>query len=110
VVGGIVPLGPRVLAAEAFEFEVDREVLMYFSGKNEFMQQVARIQKIFECPEGSDEGPTSVIEPVGDPISAESRQDYRVSTISAALEARLGEEENLAVQQRMQLQRSGSGS
>ncbi len=83
---------------EAFEFEVDQEVLMYFSGKSEFMQQVGCIQEIVECEEGSDQGPTFVIAPVGDPISAESRQHYRVSAISADLSVRLGDEENLSVQ------------
>lgn len=71
---------------------------MYFSGKTEFLQQVGCIKEIIEAEEGSDEGPLFVIAPVGDPISAESRQTYRVSTISANLEARVGEEENLQVQ------------
>ena len=84
--------------AEAFAFEVEQEVLMYFSGKTEFLQQVGCIKEIIEAEEGSDEGPLFVIAPVGDPISAESRQTYRVSTISANLEARVGEEENLQVQ------------
>lgn len=84
--------------ADAFAFEVDQEVLMYFNGKTEFMQQVGCIKEVIEAEEGSDEGPTFVIEPVGDPISAESRQNYRVSTISANLEARVGEEENLQIQ------------
>jgi hypothetical protein len=39
-----------------------------------------------------------VVEPVGEAISAESRQHYRVSTISADLEARVGEEDGLQVQ------------
>ena len=84
--------------AEPFAFEVDQEVLMYFSGKNEFMQQVGCIKEIIEAEEGSDEGPMFVIDPIGDPISAESRQNYRVSTLSANLEARVGDEENLQVQ------------
>lgn len=83
---------------EAFEFQLDQEVLMYFSGESEFMQQIGRIQEIIEREEGSDEGPTFVVEPVGDPMSAESRQTYRVSTISADLEARLEDDENLSVQ------------
>lgn len=83
---------------EPFAFEVDQEVLMYFNGKREFMQQVGRITEI-STPE-SDEGEpiTFTIEPVGDPISAESRQHYRVSAISANLEVSLGEEEHIPVQ------------
>ena len=84
--------------AEPFEFEVDQEVLMYFSGKTEFLQQVGRIKEVLPAEEGEEAGPTFVIEPVGDPISAESRQHYRVSTISADLKARVGDEEELDVQ------------
>ena len=86
--------------AEPFAFEMDQEVLMYFNGKREFMQQVGRIKAVAECEaeEGGSEGPIYTIEPIGDPISAESRENYRVSTISAGLEARVGAEENLQVQ------------
>ena len=84
--------------AEPFAFEKDQEVLMYFTGKREFMQQIGRIVEIIEPEEGSDESITFQIQPIGDPISAESRQHYRVSTINAELSARLGEEEDLKVQ------------
>ena len=84
--------------AEPFDFEVDQEVLMYFSGKTEFLQQVGRIREVIPCEEGDDAGPTFVIEPIGDPISAENRQHYRVSTISADLKARVGEEQEVDVQ------------
>lgn len=84
--------------AEPFAFEVDQEVLMYFNGNREFMQQVGRITEVAEAEEDASEGPIYTIEPVGDPISAESRGHYRVSTISAGLEARVGSEDNLQVQ------------
>ena len=84
--------------AEPFAFEVDQEVLMYFNGKREFMQQIARVTEVSHPEEGSDESITFVLETVGDPISAENRQHYRVSTISANLEANVGSEENLSVQ------------
>jgi len=84
--------------AEPFAFEVDQEVLMYFNGKSEFMQQVARIKEVAQPEEGSGEPITFTLEPVGDAISAESRQNYRVSTISAGLEASVGEEADLTVQ------------
>ena len=71
---------------------------MYFSGKTEFGRKVGRVKEILESEEASKEGPLFVIEPIGDAISAESRQTYRVSTISADLEATVGEEENLQVQ------------
>lgn len=84
--------------AEPFAFEADQEVLMYFNGKSEFMQQVARVKEVAQPEEGSSEPVTFTLEPVGDAISAENRQNYRVSTISADLEARVGEEEDLDVQ------------
>lgn len=103
-----------------FEFTVDQEVLMYFTVKREFMQQVGRITAIeippppvaapetaeavaapaagAEAPPGEDRGPVFVLEAIGDPISAESRQYYRVSTISAKIEARFGKGGKLQVQ------------
>lgn len=84
--------------AEPFGFEVGQEVLMYFMGSREFMQQIGRVEEITEAPEGSSEGPTFTLAPVGDAISAESRQHYRVSTISAGIEARVGDEHGLSVQ------------
>jgi len=84
--------------AEPFEFELDQEVLMYFNGRREFLQQVGRIVEVNEADPETGEPKTYGIEPVGDPISAENRQNYRVSTISAGLEATVGAESNLAVQ------------
>ena len=109
-----------------FEFAVDQEVLMYFTVKREFMQQVGRITAIelppalvapeapaaesaaktapeptaavAEAPPVEDRGPVFVLEAIGDPISAESRQYYRVSTISAKIEARFGKGGKLQVQ------------
>lgn len=84
--------------AEPFAFTPDLEVLMYFHAKREFMQQMARVTEVIE-PEGETDEPTTfVIEPLGDPISAENRQTYRVSTISADLKARVGDEQELDVQ------------
>ncbi|MBB84635.1 MAG: hypothetical protein CL931_12565 [Deltaproteobacteria bacterium] len=84
--------------AEPFAFEEDQEVLMYFNGAREFLQQVVRVIEVVQPDEGSGQPITFTLAPVGDPISAESRQHYRVSTISADLEACVGEEENLQVQ------------
>ncbi|MFO0690867.1 MAG: hypothetical protein U0900_19380 [Myxococcota bacterium] len=147
---------------DPFDFTVDQEILMFFNGKREFMQQVGRIIEIQQpepivdpaaspeaaeaaapppeksiakpapavtvskalgksaiaskgkvavagaksaaaataaaVPEKKKEGPVFVIEPVGDPISAENRQSYRVSTISAGIQARMGGESGLQVQ------------
>jgi len=88
--------------AEPFDFDVDQEVLMYFNVKREFMQQLGRVVEVnvpeVEEEEEAAEPATFVLEPIGDPISAESRKFYRVSTISADLKASLGEESELDVQ------------
>ena len=84
--------------AEPFAFETAQEVLMYFNGKREFMQQVVRVKEFCEPEEGSTDRPTFVVEPVGDSISAESRQTYRVSTLSANLSATVGTESEISVQ------------
>ena len=103
---------------EPFAFETGQDVLMFFNGKREFMQQVGRVVEIQGTPEPAlpvevvatpvatdpaappkpEEGPVFVIEPVGDPISAENRQHYRVSTISAGIKAKVGAEGGLSVQ------------
>lgn len=88
-------------AAEPFDFEVDQEVLMYFNVKREFMQQLGRVVEV-NIPEPSEGGEaeetTFVLAPIGDPISAESRKFYRVSTISADLKAKVGDETDVKVQ------------
>ncbi|MHA7840181.1 MAG: hypothetical protein ACX98W_22175 [bacterium] len=82
--------------AEPFAFEPGQEALMYFNGPHEFMQQVGRVLEIQE--EDAVEGPVFLLETVGDAISAESRQDYRVSTLSAGIQAIVGPESELPVQ------------
>jgi hypothetical protein len=84
--------------AEPFEFEVDQEVLFYFNGKREFLQQVGRVAEIVPADEEKDTPITFILAPIGDAISAESRQNYRVSTIAANLDASVGTEESVPVQ------------
>ena len=95
-------------AAEPFDFEVDQEVLMYFNGKREFMQQMGRVTEIVTADAAGDAGEspsvdapgatTFVLAPLGDPVSAESRQFYRVSTMSAGLKATVDGVSDLLVQ------------
>lgn len=98
----VVDAGPESFsiqfAAEPFDFEVDQEILMYFNGQREFMQQVGRVIEISEPEPAANEPITFTIAPVGDAISAESRQYYRVSTMSSDLQASVGDETNLQVQ------------
>jgi hypothetical protein len=84
--------------ADPFEFEMEQEVLFYFNGKREFLQQVGRIDEILPADAEKDEPVTFSITPVGDAISAESRQNYRVSTIAAKLHADVGVEQRVPVQ------------
>jgi hypothetical protein len=79
---------------EKIRFEVGQELLCYFDGEREFMQQAVRLVELVA------EEPQLVarLATVGDPISAESRQTYRVSTISVDIFAKVGEERGLSVQ------------
>ena len=85
-------------AGEAFDFELDQEVLLYFNGKREFLQQVGRLVAIEEQELEGEEARIFTFEPIGDAISAESRQFYRVSTLNADLRASVAGETELAVQ------------
>lgn len=71
----------------------EQDVLIYYEIKREFMQQPARIRSMEE----TEVGRVVVFEPTGDPVSAESRQHYRVSTITADIEAKLGDEDGCKV-------------
>lgn len=72
---------------------VDQDVLIYFEVKREFMQQPSHIHALEE----GEEGLVVTFEPMGDPVSAENRQNYRVSTITADIGARLGSESDCKV-------------
>ncbi len=72
---------------------VGQELLIYYEIKREFMQQPARIHAL----DASEEQTVVCFETLGDPISAESRQHYRVSTITAQIQAQIAEEEGCKV-------------
>jgi PilZ domain len=78
---------------EDFTFAADQEVLIFFEHRREFMQQAARIQTVTPATEGL----TISFETTGDPVSAESRQCFRVSTVLTDLFASFGEEEHCDV-------------
>lgn len=70
-------------------FSPGQEVFLFFERKNEFMQQSARIDGVLAgAPK-----PLLGIQAVGEPVSAESRQCYRVSTVMAELTATVGGDE-----------------
>ncbi|MBW2242607.1 MAG: PilZ domain-containing protein [Deltaproteobacteria bacterium] len=71
----------------------EQDVLIYFEIKREFMQQPAAIHSV----ERGDEGTVVIFEPLGDPVSAESRQHYRVSTVTSDVTATIGDEQGCRV-------------
>ncbi|MCH7808162.1 MAG: hypothetical protein IIB60_02955 [Planctomycetes bacterium] len=73
--------------------ESGQEILVYYERSREFMQQAARIDVVDETD------PNFIIRltTTGEPVSAESRQHYRVSTIMLGLSAQFGPESSCAV-------------
>jgi hypothetical protein len=87
----------------------ERAIRLYYEIKQKFMQQPARIEAILDTgealagsppadtasppnPEAGPLGASLVIKTLGEPVSAESRQCYRVSTLMAGLKADIGQE------------------
>lgn len=69
--------------------EEDQDVLVFYEIAKKFVKQAAKINAVSQS-EG--ENPTIGFRPVGEPVSAESRQHYRVSTAAIDLTAGFGEE------------------
>ncbi len=70
---------------ECLDIVERQEVFIYFEARNDFLQQAAHILKILD----EELKPTLEIETTGEPASAESRQYYRVSTVTADVTAEL---------------------
>ena len=73
--------------------EAGQEVLIYYEIEREFMKQGARVELVSK----TDSASAFVFELTGDPVSAERRQCYRVSTVMAEVSATFGTEENCPV-------------
>jgi hypothetical protein len=71
----------------------DMDSLIYFERRREFMQQAVHVSTIVQP------APNLVIELdlSGEPVSAESRQYYRVSCMAASISATVGKETNCSV-------------
>ena len=80
--------------SEKIELDEGQELIAYFHGSPEFMQQLVRVVELI------DRAGKLVIDlaPVGDAVSAEFRQYSRAIAISANLFAVLGEDRDLTVQ------------
>ncbi len=99
-------LQPGIIAAMAqdrwtIDFETSEplleagdERLIYYTQINKFIQRPVRVE------ERSGSGPLSqvVMKFIGDAISADTRQEYRVSAVDAGLAAILGSEEGCTVE------------
>ncbi len=74
--------------------EAGDERLLYFTQIKKFIQRPARVE------ERSDNGPLSrvVMKFIGDAISADTRQEYRISASDAGLEATLDTEQGCTVE------------
>ena len=57
--------------------------MIYFEQRRQFMQQPARVEALLE----GETGPVAAVKTIGEAVSAESRQCYRVSTILSDLTA-----------------------
>jgi hypothetical protein len=70
------------------------ELIAFFQIENKFMQQIVRVIEVI------DDGSRQFVdlEYVGDPVSAENRESYRATTISADLAAEIGIDRDLTVQ------------
>lgn len=83
----------------SFEFEESdldlqpkTEIVVYYAVEQEFLQQTARIEMISPDPE-ADVGPIIGVSITGEPVSAESRHCFRVSTALGNLEADIATEQ-----------------
>ncbi|MFT5442530.1 MAG: hypothetical protein ACI8W3_001574 [Myxococcota bacterium] len=72
------------------EISNDLDIILFRHIKGEFMQQPARVTAI--------EGNIATIVTTGDPVSAESRQVYRVTAISADADVRVDDREVFSLQ------------
>lgn len=89
--------GPDSLTVQpedtAIAYEVGQELLIYFEKRRQFVQQPAKVEALLD----SEAGRLVVLKTLGEPVSAESRQCYRVSTIFSNLAVTFGGVENCSL-------------
>ena len=78
-------------------FSAGQEVLIYYERDREFVQQPVRIETL-EPACDPEQGPSADYAALGEPVSAESRQHYRVSVQATAIEAQVGADRQCLVQ------------
>ena len=72
-----------------FRPEFEQNVFVFFEYSRNFYQQLTTILEINETEEGNRQ---IVLSPVGEAVSAEHRQFYRISTVIAEIHAKIGSE------------------
>ena len=77
---------------QSFQLEEGAEVIAYYEVNRRFMQQPVRVLSVVRTEEG---GLSMELETTGDPVSAESRECYRVSCYASGIKAQLGEDPEL---------------
>ena len=83
-----------LLKEEGVEVSEDLDVILYFKRKHSFLQQPAHITAV----ELDDTTYIVTLTTSGDPISAEGREFYRVTAISADVDAKVGSGEPCRLQ------------
>lgn len=88
IVGCVQGLCTAELEEADLPIAEDQETLVFYEHNHNFVQQTACITQI------SDNGPKVIVglKTTGEPVSAECRQNYRVSAVLAELTAELGKE------------------
>ena len=79
---------------EQLGFEEDLEFLVYYEKKREFMKQPAKIQTVIEVDPEFDARSSMAFQTCGEPVSAESRQCYRASTVISKRKVSVGGEDH----------------
>lgn len=92
--GTVMETGPDTFTAMfkhvRFDLEPDQDIVIFYNLKRKFLQHSAKVVAVLD----TEPALMIVLKTVGDPVSAEGREHYRVSTASAEIHARLESEEN----------------
>lgn len=92
--GRVIEVSDSIYTAEFDEMgitpEAGQEVFVYYELRQKFMQQAARIDALMQASPK----PLVGFQTTGEPVSAESREFHRVSTVMADLTASLGPEQH----------------
>ncbi len=82
-----------VFKGGVFSLESGAEVVVFYDIKGRFMQQPVRVLSVREEKKDGDGTRLALgLETIGDPVSANTRESYRVSCYSEDIKARLGKD------------------